>query len=67
MGHFSSTDGLVDRVPGAEIEELPEAALANIDSGGSHTFREGKIGGWREAFTERNREQMKEVAGQRIY
>lgn len=54
----------VDRVPGATLDGLVEAALSRIDAGGSHTFREGRIGAWKHAFTERNKEQMKEVAGQ---
>lgn len=39
------------------------AALAGIDPGRSFTFRQGLAGGWRKAFTEVHREQMKAVAG----
>jgi len=37
---------------------------ANISPYKSHTFREGRIGGWRVVFTRKHKEQMKAVAGQ---
>ena len=52
----------------AELEMDSEAvirdSMANIAPKQSHTFREGGSGGWREDFTERNKEEFKEVAGQ---
>jgi hypothetical protein len=47
-----------------KVEETVEAMLANINPEKSHTFREGKAGGWKKVFTERHKTQMKDVAGQ---
>lgn len=42
----------------------PVAALQErISAERSHTYRKGGSGGWRETFTERNRAEMKQVAG----
>jgi hypothetical protein len=44
-------------------ERIVNQMLANINPRESHTFRSGKIGGWRSVFTEKHKEQMKIVAG----
>jgi sulfotransferase 6B1 len=46
-----------------DVDGLVAAALAGMKPKRSHTFRKGKAGGWRDAFTDRHREQMEEVAG----
>lgn len=43
----------------AEVLKIKE----NINPKKSHTFWKGKIGGWKEYFTERNKDQFKSVAG----
>lgn len=46
--------------------DLPTAvnlALSAIDPQKSHTFRQGKVGAWRHAFTTHHKETMKEIAG----
>jgi hypothetical protein len=43
---------------------LLQRALDNIDPYRSHTFRQGKSGGWRNTLTETHKEQIKIVAGQ---
>jgi hypothetical protein len=45
-------------------DELVERALCGIDSARSHTFREGKVGGWKTRLTVEHRRQMARVAGQ---
>ncbi|MFQ5977079.1 MAG: sulfotransferase domain-containing protein [Candidatus Heimdallarchaeota archaeon] len=49
-----------------DTEKLLRHALRNIQPKRSHTFRQGKTGGWREQFTEKHKEQMKAVAGELI-
>lgn len=44
-------------------EQLARAAIANITPEKSHTFRKGKRGGWRDAFTDEHRAALKQVAG----
>jgi hypothetical protein len=46
------------------VEETVAAMLANINPEKSHTFREGKAGGWKKVFTEQHKSQMKDIAGQ---
>ena len=48
----------------ASADELVERALGGIDSARSHTFREGKVGGWKSRLTLEHRRQMARVAGQ---
>lgn len=38
-------------------------ALSNLNPSNSHTYRQGKAGGWREVFTERHKSIFKELAG----
>lgn len=47
---------------GADVDTLAERALAAIDPGRSHTFREGRPGGWRNAFKASHVEAMRSVA-----
>lgn len=46
-----------------DVEEVTERAIGHIDPSRSHTYRKGKTGGWRDAFRDRHKQQMKEVAG----
>jgi hypothetical protein len=46
-----------------QFEEVLETAIENIDPFKSHTYRKGRVGGWRDAFTDLHRSQMKAVAG----
>ncbi len=46
-----------------DVEELTRAAIGNVNAEKSHTFRKGKSGGWREAFTGRHHEAFQRVAG----
>jgi hypothetical protein len=47
----------------ADPDELVRRALASIDAPASHTFRSGKIGGWKDVFSAEHRREMREVAG----
>jgi len=47
----------------ASADELVDRALSGINSAASHTFREGKIGGWKSEFTAEHSRQMQDVAG----
>ncbi len=47
-----------------DIDQLTNQALANIHPTNSHTFREGKIFGWKRVFTENHKKLMKSIAGQ---
>ncbi len=47
-----------------ETPALVSAMESAIAPEKSHTYRKGGSGGWREAFTERNKAEMKRVAGQ---
>jgi hypothetical protein len=57
---FYGSRGGVEIDADAVLDEIE----ANIDPRKSHTFREGRSGGWRRSFTPRHKEQMKRVAGQ---
>jgi hypothetical protein len=46
-----------------ETDELVQKMQAGIDPEKSHTYRKGKVGGWRNYFSETHKEQMKSVAG----
>jgi hypothetical protein len=46
-----------------EIDKLVQKMEAGIEPKKSHTYRKGRIGGWRDCFSERHKEQMKSVAG----
>lgn len=48
---------------GIDLNSEKTAYIAENIFGGMHTFREGKIGSWREHFTEEHKKQFKEVAG----
>lgn len=50
------------RIPVSRSQALP-ILLEAIQPRKSHTFRSGKTGGWREAFTEEHKKLFKEVAG----
>jgi sulfotransferase 6B1 len=45
-------------------DRLFQKALHNIDPHRSHTFRQGKSGGWRKVLTTSHQHQIKEVAGE---
>ncbi len=47
-------------------EEITEKMLANINPNASHTFRSGRIGAWKDVFTEDHKEYMKAVAGEQL-
>ncbi|MCC6494490.1 MAG: sulfotransferase domain-containing protein [Pirellulales bacterium] len=47
----------------ADAEALCRRALDNITPEKSHTFRQGKRGGWREAFHDEHRAVFKQLAG----
>ena len=47
-----------------DADAVLDKVEANIDPRKSHTFREGRSGGWRRLLTPRHKEQMKRVAGQ---
>ena len=57
---FYGKQGSVEIDTDAVLDEIE----ANIDPRKSHTFREGRSGGWKKAFTPRHKEQMKRAAGQ---
>ena len=46
-----------------DTRDLVQRMEANINPANSHTFRKGEVGGWKEVFTEKHKEQMKAVAG----
>ena len=46
-----------------DVEEVLSRALDNISPAKSHTFRLGKVGEWRYLLTEKQKEQIKNVAG----
>lgn len=46
-----------------DAEALTARALANIDPKRSHTFRQGRVGGWREAMSPEHRDLVKRIAG----
>lgn len=48
----------------SSVEKIARRALANIRPEDSHTFREGRIGEWREAFKPRHVIQMRKAAGE---
>ncbi len=60
MVKYFSTHVAGDQVTTPVIADIE----AKIDPGRSHTYREGKSGNWRKEFTEKHRNQIKEVAGQ---
>jgi hypothetical protein len=45
------------------VDETVQAMLSAIDPSKSHTFRRGKVGGWRDHFTSEHFDLMKEFAG----
>lgn len=51
----------------AEVQVPPSetvrAMIEGVDPSSSHTFRKGKVGGWRDRFTERHVAKMKDIAG----
>lgn len=47
-----------------DVEGTVRAALSNIEPRKSHTFRKGEAGAWRQVFTPRLKDEMKEAAGQ---
>jgi hypothetical protein len=51
---------------GADVDDLCRRALAAIDPKKSHTYRSGKSGGWRKAFTDEHRQAFKRVAGRQL-
>jgi len=46
-----------------DIERIIDGMESSIAPERSHTFRKGQVGGWKRAFTERHKEEMKSVAG----
>jgi hypothetical protein len=46
-----------------QIDELVQKMEASINPKKSHTYRKGKIGAWRDCFSETHKEKMKSVAG----
>ncbi len=46
------------------LRESVSMVEASINPTQSHTFRKGEVGGWRNVFTARHKEEMKSVAGQ---
>lgn len=46
-----------------DVEEVVSRALDNISPAKSHTFRLGKVGEWRNLLTEKQKQQIKNVAG----
>lgn len=57
VAFYAARGGAVD------VESLTATALANIDPKRSHTFRQGRVGGWRDAMTAEHRVLVKRVAG----
>jgi len=49
--------------PDILVDTVSDAAMAAIKPENSHTFRAGGQGGWREVFTNRLKDEMKNVAG----
>lgn len=47
-----------------DVEGIVLAAVSNIEPRKSHTFRKGEAGAWRQVFTARLKDEMKEAAGQ---
>lgn len=47
----------------SERERLQNEAIRNIAPSKSHTFHEGKRGGWRTKFTKKHKDLFKEIAG----
>lgn len=47
-----------------DIDEVSERLASNINPANSPTFREGKVGGWKNMFTEKHKEHMKSIAGE---
>jgi sulfotransferase 6B1 len=47
----------------ADAEELTRKALCHVAPEKSHTFRQGRKGGWRESFNEAHRDAFKRLAG----
>ena len=47
-----------------EKEVFVRRALEAINPNKSHTFREGKVGGWRNKFSQKHCDIFKQVAGQ---
>jgi hypothetical protein len=50
----------------AAIDDLCNRAVAAIAPAKSHTYRSGKSGGWRSAFTDEHREAFKQVASRQL-
>jgi len=46
-----------------DIDDLAQRMETNINPNISRTFRKGEVGGWKQAFTQNHKDQMKEVAG----
>lgn len=46
------------------VNEIVTIACNNINPRRSHTFRKGKVGGWKELYTDEHKDQMKAVAGE---
>lgn len=59
VDHFKTTGYELPTERGQAVEILREA----IQPGRSHTFRSGKTGGWKNAFTEEHKKLFKDVAG----
>jgi hypothetical protein len=55
-----------NQAPGCVLDEaeLARRMQANIRPEKSHTYRRGKVGGWRDVFTDVHEEQIKQVAGE---
>ena len=51
------------KIRASGTDELNQIIETEINPHRSHTFREGKSGNWRRRFTDRNREEFKNVAG----
>ena len=48
---------------GMDLDKLTERLCGNISPVESHTFRRGKVGGWRDVLSEEHRAAIKEIAG----
>lgn len=61
MGFYASRAGVA-----TNVDELCQLAVAAIAPDKSHTYRSGKTGGWRDAFTDEHREAFKRFAGAQL-
>jgi hypothetical protein len=53
-----------ERTTGVDLEQTTARMLRNISPERSHTYRQGKSGGWKETFTARQCELFKSVGGE---